>query len=123
MIVLSHLSIKGIKVVSAGVPSSPKAAMSESPTYWTRSVASENLRARGTRSRPAGAMWVVKSFRKKFQESCPLTENMATRLAESIPSLRNFNPMPGAVPGLGGAGSLAWESLAYPLVAPWKMPV
>ena len=40
---------------------------------------------------------MVKSFLKKFHESWPFTEYMATKLAESIPSLRNLSPMPGAV--------------------------
>ena len=67
-------------------------------------------------------MWLVKLFLKKFHESWPLTEYMATRLAESTPSLRNLRPIPGAVLRAGGDGSLARENLTIPLVAPVNIP-
>ena len=56
-------------------------------------------------------MWLEKSFLKKFHDSCPSTEYMATRLAESIPSLKNLRPIPGAVLSLLVSGSNAKESL------------
>ena len=56
-------------------------------------------------------MWLEKSFLKKFQDSCPSTEDMATRLAESTPSLRNLRPIPGAVFSFSVSGSKARDSL------------
>ena len=56
-------------------------------------------------------MWLEKSFLKKFQDSCPSTEYMATRLAESTPSLRNLRPIPGAVFSFSVSGSNARDSL------------
>jgi len=44
-----------------------------------------------------GPMWVVKSSAKKLKSGDPSTLNMATRLAESIPFLKNFKPKPGAI--------------------------
>jgi hypothetical protein len=42
-------------------------------------------------------IWFTKSFEKKFQSSgYPSTLNIATKLEESMPSLRNFKPIPGA---------------------------
>ena len=58
-------------------------------------------------------MWLEKSFLKKFHDSCPSTEYMATRLAESIPSLKNLRPIPGAVLSLLVSGSNAKESLGW----------
>ena len=81
-------------------------------------------------------MWLEKSFLKKFHDSCPSTEYMATRFAESIPSLKNLRPIPGAVLSLLVSGSNAKESLgkdalvveetethlASPCCAPLKIP-
>jgi hypothetical protein len=41
-------------------------------------------------------MWLEKSLPKKFQVSTPLTPYMATKLADGFPSIKNFNPNPGA---------------------------
>jgi hypothetical protein len=59
-----------------------------------------------------------KSFLKKFHESWPSTEYIATRLAESIPSLKNLSPRPGARLSTFGFGSAATESLTTPWSAP-----
>lgn len=61
-------------------------------------VADENFSATAVSAAPeAAGIWLLKSFEKKFQSSgYPLTENIATKFAESIPSLRNLRPIPGA---------------------------
>ena len=56
-------------------------------------------------------IWLEKSFLKKFQDCCPPTENIATRFAESTPSLKNLRPMPGAVVIVSVSGSKARDSL------------
>ena len=56
-------------------------------------------------------IWLEKSFLKKFQDCCPPTENIATRFAESTPSLKNLRPIPGAVVILPVSGSKARDSL------------
>jgi len=79
------------------LPSCPYAAKSLRPTYWTQGVAVENFLAKGKRAAPALGMWLEKSFLKKFQLSYPSTPNMATKLAESMPSRKNLSPIPGVV--------------------------
>lgn len=66
---------------------------------------------------------MLKSFLKKLNESWPSTEYMATREAESIPSLKNLSPRPGASNYSFGLGSAAAESLTIPWSLPVKIPV
>ena len=56
-------------------------------------------------------IWLEKSFLKKFHDSCPPTANIATRFAESIPSLKNLRPMPGEVLTVPVSGCKDRESL------------
>lgn len=65
-------------------------------------------------------MWVEKSFEKKFQSlSYPFTEFMDTKLAESIPFLKNLSPIPGVRGWLPSAAGLAAEdNLTIPKLAP-----
>ena len=107
------------------VPSSPALAQSETPTCWMLGVAVANLTATGAAENPGLGMWLAKSFLKKFQDSCPPIEYMATRLAESLPSLRSLSPMPGRGCDWleeGSAGS-ALDSLAMPWRAPLKQTI
>lgn len=39
----------------------------------------------------------VHRFLKKLNDLCPSNENIVSKLAEDIPSLRNFTPKPGVV--------------------------
>ncbi len=68
-------------------------------------------------------IWFVKSFLKKLNESWPSTEYIATRDAESIPSLKNLRPKPGASNYSFEFGSAATESLTTPWSPPVKIPV
>ena len=55
-----------------------------------------NFISRGLSEIEVGSgMWFDQLFAKKFHVSWPSTENIATKLAESTPLLRNFNPNPG----------------------------
>ena len=59
--------------------------MSDNPTNWILSVADANLGARTVAAKLVPKpMWFVKSYEKKFVSlfGLPLTENMATKLAE-----------------------------------------
>ena len=56
-------------------------------------------------------IWFEKLFLKKFQDSCPSTENIAIMFAESTPSLKNLRPMPGDVVFVPVSGSTARENL------------
>ena len=86
--------------------------MSESPTCWMFLLAVENLAPRGTKVKESSeGMWLVKLFLKKFQLSCPPTENMATMFPESRPSLRNLRAIPGMVFWWWGSGSAARDIL------------
>lgn len=87
----------------------------------------ENLSAKASNAAPfAAPICVVKSFEKKFQSSgWPKTLNIETRFAESIPSLKNFRPIPGAngyEPSFK-TGSAADESLISPNSAPLNIPL
>lgn len=66
---------------------------------------------------------VSKLLAKKFQSpGYPSSRNIDTRLAESMPSLKNLRPIPG--PNLvSGVGSAADDSLMRPRSAPLKIPV
>ena len=61
-------------------------------------VAVENFCATSVKAAPdAAAIWLEKSLEKKFQSPLvSFTLNIATRLDKSMPSLKNFNPSPGA---------------------------
>lgn len=71
--------------------------MSLRPTSWIQSVTPENLYATAFRAVPLLAfIWFWNSCLKKFHSpGYPLTEYIATKLAESIPSLKNLRPIPG----------------------------
>lgn len=45
------------------------------------------------------------------------------RFADLTPSLKNFNPIPGATFGAEASGAPAADNLIYPLVAPLRIPV
>jgi len=72
-------------------------------------------------SPPALEMWLAKSNLKKFHEGVPLTLYIATKFADLIPSLKNFNPNPGTKLSFApsavvfeGSDYLAVESLMRP---------
>jgi len=66
------------------------------PTLPTFLVADENLEAMAVKAAPlAPSRWFVKSLPKKFQVSTPFTPNIATKLAEGFPSIKNFSAIPG----------------------------
>jgi hypothetical protein len=57
----------------------------------------ENFLERAARALPvAGEIWLENLLAKKFQLGYPLTEYIATRLADGTLSLKNFKPSPGA---------------------------
>ena len=80
---------------------------------------------RSTLSFGAAVIWLKKVLEKKFQSfGCPATLHMETRLAESIPSLKNLRPIPGASGDLLSAvGAAAEDNLMSPLSAPLKIPL
>jgi hypothetical protein len=66
-------------------------------------------------------MWFDQSFSKGFQLGYPSTPNIATKLAEGIPSLKNLRPIPGTkLPSAPSgvvlviSGDDALEILTYP---------
>jgi len=93
-----NLNLNGKTGASTFLPSSPYWAKSERPTDWIQGVSVENLIATASKAAPvAVAMWLEKSFSKKFQSpGVPFTPYIATRSAESTPSLKNLRPSPGA---------------------------
>jgi hypothetical protein len=58
-----------------------------------------------------------------LNEVYPSKLYIATKFADLMLSLKNFKPIPGAVFGSLASGALAVESLTYPLLAPFKIPV
>lgn len=66
-----------------------------------------NLTARGAIASDGLGMLFVKFLKKKFQDSWPSTESIATKLPESTPSRRNLSPKPGVVFFSSGSGWLA----------------
>ena len=81
--------------------------MLERPTCPMFLVAVANLTARGAIARDGLWMWFEKFLMKKFHDSWPSTESIATKLPESIPSRRNLSPNPGVVFLTSGSGWLA----------------
>lgn len=84
-------------------------------------VAVANFSATAVRAAPdAAGIWVLKSSEKKFQSSCwPLTLFIETKFAESIPSLKNFKPIPGVSGCFPSAvGCAADDNLTIPESAP-----
>ena len=98
-------------------------AMFERPTCWICLVAVANFRARGREEKGGLETWFEKFLRKKFQDSWPLTENMATRFPESTPSLRHLRPNPGLVFLTRGSGSVVRLILMTQCSAPLNTPV
>jgi hypothetical protein len=75
------------------------------------------LNETAARAAPLAALiWFWNSCAKKFHSpGCPLTEYIATKLAESIPSLKNLRPIPGPSGALvPNSGLAADESLTIP---------
>lgn len=66
---------------------------------------------------------MLKSFAKKFKLLWPSTEYIAGKLAESIPSLSNFTPMPGIIDGLLVMTGPAVDKRTKPVSAPLNIPV
>ena len=66
---------------------------------------------------------MLKSLAKKFKLSWPSTEYIAGKLAESIPSLSNFTPMPGSIIGELVMTGPAVDKRTNPVSAPLNMPV
>ena len=78
-------------------------------------VAVENFHAPVSQTIPSGAeIWLKNSFEKKFQSpGYPAVLFMETKLAESIPSLRNLTAIPG-IKGLVAEGAAAEDNLTSP---------
>ncbi len=74
-------------------------AKSDNPTYLTSGVAVANFLAIAIATNAytsAIGMNVVKSLAKMFQLFWPSTLNIATKLADGTPFLKNLRPKPGA---------------------------
>ena len=98
-------------------------SITEVAPTWSVTVASAFMMVYLAHSFEASLKMVVHRFLKKLNEVNPSNENIATKLAEYIPSLSSFTAKPGVVLIFSGVVLVVSEMRIIPCLAPLKQPV